>query len=63
MEVADKIHVNSFLIGVLVALSLISVYLSYQSNRQQSENGERISAIGSEVSRISKFVDENDFVK
>lgn len=49
MEIADKIHVNSFLIGILVALSLINAYLSYQAN------------INSD--KMVEFLVSNDFVK
>ncbi len=72
MEIVStgKIHVGSFLIGILVALMLISVFLSYQSrtesqkaNAAASESLKTSKENGEKIDAVVRFIKENDFVK
>ena len=64
MEITTgKVHVGSFLIGILTALMLISVYLSYQGNARAEEALRTSKANGEKVETVVKFIENNDFVK
>lgn len=59
----NSIAVNSFLVGALTILVVISVYLSYQANRLQAAHDEQVAELRTDVAKITKFIDDNEFVK